>query len=105
MRVDCTVFLANAAPEGLQDKQLNDIIWRALNDIIWRALNRADMPATKEPAGIVRGGWKASRWPHIGAMAKWALRCMERYNHRYIGRLQSLTILENPIFYSREFQS
>ena len=101
MRVDCTVFLANAAPEGLQDKQLNDIIWRALNDIIWRALMRADMPATKEPAGLVRGDGKR---PDGLTLVPWQSgRCMERYDHRYVGRLQSLTILENPIFYSREF--
>ena len=47
MRVDCTVFPANAAPAGSQENQ-------QLNEIIWRALKRADIPATKEPAGAVR---------------------------------------------------
>ena len=28
------------------------------NDIIWRAFKRADIPATKEPAGLVRGDGK-----------------------------------------------
>ena len=29
-----------------------------LNDIIWRTFKRADIPATKEPAGLVRGDGK-----------------------------------------------
>ena len=52
-----------------------------LNNIIWRALKRAVIPATKEPAGIVRGMESvqmASHWCHgkVGAASHGTLRSL-----------------------------
>ena len=47
----CTVFSANTAPVCRQDTNSSMTSF-------WRALKRADIPATKEPAGVSREGGK-----------------------------------------------
>ena len=53
-----------------------------VNDAIWRALKRADVPATKEPTGLLRSDGKRllSRRFDPGAMAKWTQPHMGRHN-------------------------
>ena len=56
----CGAMVASREPQGLSCKRSSDRSTRhqQINDAIWRALKRADVPSTKEQAGLLRGDGK-----------------------------------------------
>jgi len=46
---------AKVGPEGTHDLACRRIVHPTLNDLDWRALGRANVPAVKEPIGLLKG--------------------------------------------------